>query len=78
MLNSAEYEFSSAKLLVLSPRHGASFGKLFLLSSEKVATVLNHVFFMALDEVIEHVVDLWHESLHLLSSLFELDLRFDL
>ena len=70
----AEDEFSLAKLFVLLPGHCAHFRELLGLATEEVAAVLDHVFFVTLEEVVDEVVNLRSVSQSLLVSLFELDL----
>ena len=70
----AEDEFSLAELFVLHPGHCADFRELLRLTTEEVAAVLNHVFFVSLEEIVDEVVSLRRVSQGLLVGLFKLDL----
>ena len=59
---------------MLDPRHRAHFGELLRLTTEEVAAVLDHVFFVTLEEVVDEIVSLRCISQGLLVGLLKLNL----
>ena len=74
----AEDEFSLAELFVLHPGHCTDFRELLRLTAEEVAAVLNHVFLVALEEVVDEVISLRCVCQGLLVGLLKLDLALRL